>query len=73
MGLCEFNIQTKKVTVLAAEHEGKFLIAIDEIEVHPTNPNILYVTQASDRIPLDKYKIDIMLNNPLGRLLEFNK
>lgn len=46
---------------------------MNSVEVHPTNPNIIYITQTNDKISMDDYHIDIILNNPLGKLFEFNK
>ena len=68
MGLVEFNFETRKPTVLVSEYKGEFLLSLDAVEVHPKNKNLLYITQASDRVPLDIYFIDILLNNPFGKV-----
>lgn len=73
MGLVEFSFDTRKSTSLVKDYNGQFLIALDAVEVHPINPDLLYITQASDTISLDYYLIDIMLNNPFGKVFEFNK
>ncbi len=52
LGLCELNIKSKKITVLASQYQSKRLLALNSIETHPTNPNILYITESSSLIPL---------------------
>lgn len=47
--------------------------ALNSIEVNPNNPNILYITQSNPNIPMHLHTIDILLNNPFGRVYEFNK
>ena len=67
------DLLTSEVTSLASQYDNKLLQALNSIEVHPKNSNIIFFTQTNPLIPMYLHGADLMLNRPYGKIFKFNK
>jgi hypothetical protein len=71
-GLSMIDLETRNVKHLVSYFKNQFLYALNSIETHPLDPNVLYFDQSMHGIPMEIFNKEIFLNRPNGRLFKYS-